>query len=360
MSAPVAILAGGTGGHIFPGLAVASELRARGVPVLWIGARGRMESRLVPEHGIALETVDIGALRGKGLATVLAAPLRLVRAVWQAVAILRRARPRAVISFGGFAAGPAGLAAWLLRMPLLVHEQNSRPGLTNRALARLARRVLLGFPEAFSDHPRVRFVGNPVRAGIAALPAPELRLQGREGALRLLVLGGSQGARALNRAVPQALALARPATGEIDVLHQCGAAQVGEATTAYADVGVAARVVPFIEDMAQAYAWTDLVIARAGALTIAELCAAGVASVLVPLPTAADDHQTGNAEHLVRHGAAERVAEGEDLAPRLAAVLRTLAADPDLRLAWACAARQLAHPGATRDVADALLAEAAA
>ena len=357
MSAPVAILAGGTGGHIFPGLAVAQVLRERGVPVLWIGARGRMETRLVPEHGFPIEPIDIGALRGKDVGTLLLAPLRLTRAIWQAAAILRRDRPRAVISFGGFAAGPGGLAAWLLRLPLLVHEQNSRPGLTNRALAHLARVLLLGFPNSFPRHRRARFVGNPVRAEIAALASPEARLRGREGALRLLVLGGSQGARTLNQAVPAALALAGRQV-ELDVLHQCGQTQVPSASAAYDQAGVAARIVPFIEDMAQAYAWADVVLCRAGALTLAELCAAGVASVLVPLPSAADDHQSANADYLVEQGAATRVAEGEGLEVRLGDAIAELVADPALRLRRAMAARALARPDAAQAVAEAAMAEA--
>ena len=357
MSAPVAILAGGTGGHIFPGLAVAQALRERGVPVLWIGARDRMETRLVPAQGYPIETIDIAALRGKGALALIGAPLRLLRAVWQARAILRRAKPRAVISFGGFAAGPGGLAAWLSGLPLLVHEQNSRPGVTNRVLSRLARRVLEGFPGSFPMKVAVQTVGNPVRPDIAALPPPDARLAGRDGAVRVLVLGGSQGARALNRAVPQALAEQHVA---LDVLHQCGEAQVQAATDAYAQAGVAARIAPFIEDMAKVYGWADVVVCRAGALTLAEVCAAGIASVLVPLPSAADDHQTFNAEHLVSHGAAVRVAEGEGFERRLAEAVAELTSDPALRLSRALAARALARPDAARVVAEAVLEEASA
>lgn len=355
MSAPVAILAGGTGGHIFPGLAVAQALRERGVPVLWIGARDRMETRLVPAQGFPIETIDIAGLRGKGALALMSAPMRLLRAVWQARAILRRAKPRAVISFGGFAAGPGGLAAWLAGMPLLVHEQNSRPGVTNRVLSRLARRVLEGFPGSFPGEAAVQTIGNPVRPEIAALSPPDVRLSGRAGALRVLVLGGSQGARALNRAVPLALAAQHVA---LDVLHQCGESQVQAATDAYAEAGVNARIVPFIADMAEVYGWADVVVCRAGALTLAEVCAAGIASVLVPLPTAADDHQTFNAEHLVTHGAAERVAEGEGFEQRLAQAVAALADDPALRLARAAAARTLAKPDAAREVVEAILAEA--
>ncbi|MCX7563015.1 undecaprenyldiphospho-muramoylpentapeptide beta-N-acetylglucosaminyltransferase [Xanthomonadaceae bacterium XH05] len=357
MSAPVAILAGGTGGHIFPGLAVAQALGERGVPVLWIGAHGRMETRLVPSRGYLIETIDIAGLRGKGPLALMSAPFRLMRAVWQARAILRKAEPRAVISFGGFAAGPGGLAAWLARLPLLVHEQNSRPGVTNRVLSRLACRVLEGFPGSFPAHIQAQTVGNPVRADIATLPSPGQRLAGRDGALRVLVLGGSQGARALNQSVPQALAAQSVA---LDVLHQCGESQVQSATDAYAGAGVVAQIVPFIEDMAGAYAWADVVVCRAGALTLAEICAAGIASVLVPLPSAADDHQTFNAEHLVSHGAAVRVAEGEGFRMRLTEAIAALAVDPALRLNQAAAARELAMPDAAQAVADAVLEEARA
>ncbi|MFN3843599.1 MAG: undecaprenyldiphospho-muramoylpentapeptide beta-N-acetylglucosaminyltransferase [Rehaibacterium terrae] len=355
---PVVILAGGTGGHIFPGLAVAQALRERAVPVLWVGAHGGMETRLVPAAGFAIETIAIGALRGKGMLTLLLAPLRVLRAVAQAWSLLRRHRPRAVISFGGFVAGPGGLAAWLQRRPLLVHEQNRAPGLTNRVLARIAQRVLCGFPDSFSGID-TETVGNPVRAEIAVVPPPAQRFAGREGALRLLVLGGSQGARALNVALPKALAALRHQL-EVQVRHQCGQALHAEAERAYAEAGVAASVEPFIDDMAEAYGWADLVVCRAGALTLAELCAAGVGSVLVPFPQAVDDHQTRNAEYLVERGAARLVPQADDLAERLTANLRELLADRAALLAMAQAARALAMPEAAQRVAEACLEEATA
>lgn len=291
---PVMILAGGTGGHIFPGLAVAKVLRARGVPVTWLGADGAMETRLVPQHAIQIDTLAISGLRGKGIVKLLGAPVRVMRAVRAAGFVLRKRQPRAVISFGGFAAGPGGLAARLLGVPLLVHEQNRAPGMTNKVLSRFARRVLTGFPGSFAGE---EAVGNPVREEIAALPAPATRLVGRGGPVRLLVLGGSQGARALNNAVPAALAaLGHPA---VDVRHQCGEKLRAEAEAAYAQAAVNASVEPFIADMAAAYAWADLVVCRAGASTLAEICAAGVGSVLVPFAAAVDDHQTRNAEYLV-------------------------------------------------------------
>lgn len=354
---PVAILAGGTGGHIFPGLAVAAALTQRQVPVLWLGARGRMEERLVPQHGIRIELIDVEAIRGKGALRLASAPFRLLRAVVQARRVLKREKPRAVVSFGGFAAGPGGLAAKLSGVPLVVHEQNSRPGLTNRVLSRMARRVLEGFPGSFPNSISAELVGNPVREAISALPTPEQRFAGREVTPRLLVLGGSQGARALNRGLPEALA-ALP-RGSFEIRHQCGESGVDATRKAYEMANVEATVEPFIADMAQAYAWADAVVCRAGALTLAEVCAAGVGGVLVPLPTAADDHQTGNAQFLESAGAAVLVAEGEGFTGRLASELKLLAGDAALRLARAQAARALARPDAASAVADVVLAEAA-
>ena len=356
MNAPVLILAGGTGGHIFPGLAVAEALRARQVPVVWLGARGAMETRLVPAAGIELDTIDVAGLRGKGALTLLLAPLRLLRALWQALAVLRRRRPRAVLSFGGYAAGPGGLGAWLLRRPLLVHEQNRAPGFTNRVLARLARRVMCGFPGSFPGRAS-EDVGNPVRPAIAALPMPAQRLAGREGPARLLVLGGSQGAAALNRGLPEAIARL-PGAARPQLRHQCGERHADAARAAYAAAGVAASVEPFIADMAEAYAWADLVVCRAGALTLAELCAAGVGAVLVPFPAAVDDHQTRNAEYLAERGAAVIVPEGEAFADRLLSSLQPLLAEAGARLAMAEAARAAARPDAAARVADLVLEEA--
>jgi UDP-N-acetylglucosamine--N-acetylmuramyl-(pentapeptide) pyrophosphoryl-undecaprenol N-acetylglucosamine transferase len=354
MAAPVMIMAGGTGGHIFPGLAVAAALRAQDVPVVWLGAEGGLETRLVPAAGLPIETVQVAGVRGKGLARRLRAPWMLLRAVWQARRVLRRHRPRCVLSMGGYAAGPGGIAAWLARRPLLVHEQNRVPGLTNRVLAQFARRVLAGFPDAFPASAKLQVVGNPVRAEIARLAAPGERYAGRGEHLRLLVLGGSQGARALNRALPTALR-AQPA-GRWEVRHQCGERFADEARAAYAEAGVAASVEPFITDMAAAYAWADLVVCRAGALTIAELAAAGVAAVLVPYPHAVDDHQTRNADFLVEAGAAQRLAESAELGTQLAALLPGLADRARLQ-AMAAAERSRAQVGAAEQVAALCLAE---
>ena len=349
-TATVMILAGGTGGHIFPGLAVAQALREQGADVTWLGADGGMETRLVPPHGIAIDTIAVKGLRGKGVATLLGAPLRVLRAVRDAARVLRLRKPDAVVSFGGFAAGPGGIAARIAGIPLLVHEQNRAAGLTNKVLAKFARQVMVGFPQTFVGEV---LVGNPVRAQIAQVAPPAQRDFAHGGALRLLVLGGSQGARALNNAVPQAIAaLGLP----VDVLHQAGEKMLDEARSAYAGAGVEARVEPFIADMAAAYAWADLVVCRAGALTLAELCAVGVGSVLVPFPQAVDDHQTRNAEYLVERGAALLLKQDDALAARLGDVLAELTGDPGKRRAMADAARALARPDAAQRVADAVLA----
>jgi UDP-N-acetylglucosamine--N-acetylmuramyl-(pentapeptide) pyrophosphoryl-undecaprenol N-acetylglucosamine transferase len=349
---PVLILAGGTGGHIFPGLALAAALHARGVPVSWLGADGGMETRLVPQHGIAIDTIAVKGLRGKGAAALLGAPLRIFQAIRAAMRVLKLRAPRAVVSFGGYAAGPGGIAAKLRGVPLVVHEQNRAPGMTNRVLARFARRVLTGFPQTFKGIDE-DVVGNPVREAIAALPLPAQRFAMRNGALRLLVLGGSQGARALNDALPRALATLN---GSVQVRHQCGERLREDAERAYAQAGIAATVEPFIADMAAAYADADLVVCRAGALTLAELCAAGIGSVLVPFPQAVDDHQTKNAEYLVERGAALLLPQGDALADELHAILAALVADPARRLVMAEAARALAKPDAAERVADAVLA----
>lgn len=352
---PVMILAGGTGGHIFPGLAVARVLRARGVPVTWLGAEGAMETRLVPQHDLPIDTLAITGLRGKGKLALLGAPFRLMRALRAAGLIIRDRQPRAVIAFGGFASGPGGLAARLHRLPLLVHEQNRAPGLTNRILSRYARRLLTGFPGSFASGEET--VGNPVRAEIAAIAPPEQRLAHRQGPLRLLVVGGSQGARALNTGVPQALA-SLGAQVPVEVRHQSGEKLHEEAVQAYALAGVQAEVSPFIADMAEAFAWADLVVCRAGASTLAELCAAGVGSVLVPFPAAVDDHQTRNAEYLVERGAAVLLKQDAMLADGIAALLRELNEHPGRRMQMAQAARALAKVDAAERIADIILEEA--
>jgi UDP-N-acetylglucosamine--N-acetylmuramyl-(pentapeptide) pyrophosphoryl-undecaprenol N-acetylglucosamine transferase len=351
---PVLIMAGGTGGHIFPGLAVAAELAARDIPVVWLGAVGGLETRLVPQQGVPLVTLAIGGLRGKGIGTLLLTPLRLARAVFAARTLLKRHAPRSVLALGGYAAAPGGIAAWFARIPLVVHEQNRVPGMTNRLLARFAQRVLTGFPDAFA---RGEWVGNPVRASIAALPVPATRYAGREGPLRLLVLGGSQGAQSLNSALPEVLRR-RGSHLACVVRHQCGAKHFDKARTAYLAAGIEADIVPFEDDMAATYAWADLAICRAGALTLAELAAAGVPAILVPYPNAVDDHQTRNAESMVAAGAARLVAEGDDFVKRLGIAFGEIG-DRALLAGMADAARTQAKPDAVRRIADVCLEVAA-
>ena len=359
--AAVLIMAGGTGGHIFPGLAVADSLRRRGVEVRWLGARGGMECRQVPSRGIELDVVDISGLRGKGAARWLLAPWKLLRAVKQSARLLRARRPACAISFGGYAAGPGGLAARLRGIPLLVHEQNRVPGMTNRVLARFAARVLQAFPGTWDERQRPLTCGNPVRREVTALPAPAERLAGREGPVRLLVTGGSQGARALNQLLPAALALL-PAELQVEVRHQCGRDRADETRAAYAEAGIAAGaasgvdVAEFIDDMAEAYGWADLVVCRAGALTVSEVAAAGLPAVFLPFPHAVDDHQTRNAEFLVERGAAVLLPEAITDAPELAEALAALLQDRGKRLEMAERARAAAIPDAADRVA-ALCAE---
>jgi len=346
----VLIMAGGTGGHIFPGLAVAESLQRQGVAVRWLGARGAMECQRVPAAGIDLDTVEISALRGKGLGRWLLMPWRLLRAVYQAFGVIGASRPVCAISFGGYAAGPGGLAARLRGVPLLVHEQNRIPGLTNRTLSKMARIVLQAFPGTWEDKRQARTCGNPVRGPVVSLDAPEHRFAGRQGKLRLLVTGGSQGAAFLNRTLPAALAL-MPEADRPQVRHQAGKGSAEATGSNYSDAGVEAEISEFIDDMADAYGWADLVVCRAGALTVSELAAAGVAAILVPFPYAVDDHQTRNAEFLVEAGAACLMPEATCSAQTLAAQLTGLLADRQKLLEMANAARSVAIPDAADRVA---------
>jgi UDP-N-acetylglucosamine--N-acetylmuramyl-(pentapeptide) pyrophosphoryl-undecaprenol N-acetylglucosamine transferase len=335
---PVLIMAGGTGGHVFPALSVAKVLRERGVPVVWLGVPGSMESRLVPANGFSIEWVRVKGIRGKGVAAWLMAPFRIVSAVVQAIAVLRRVRPRSVLGAGGYVSGPGGIAAWLLRVPLLIHEQNAIPGLTNRWLARIASQVLQGFPGSFDSKLGARFVGNPVRADIAAIPEPAERFEGRSGRARVLVFGGSQGAQRLNAMVPLALSQLDPKRRP-QVRHQAGERGIDAARDAYRQARVEAEVTPFIEDMAAAYAWADVAVCRAGAMTIAELQAAGLGALLIPLPVATDDHQTKNAETMVHIGAGRVLQERDMTAEILSACIAELTADRDRMRRMAMAAR---------------------
>ena len=349
----VLIMAGGTGGHVMPALAVAHELRAQGHSVCWLGTAAGLEARVVPAAGIELFTLPVAGLRGKGVWRYLSAPVGLLRALAQAIGLLRRLRPDAVLGLGGYAAGPGGAAAFLLRRPLLIHEQNARPGLTNRLLARLARRVLAGFPGVRLAGRQAEFTGNPVRAQLQGLPPPGERLTQ---APRLLVLGGSQGSQALNAAVPQALELLKQSGLPMpQVRHQAGPAHAAAVASDYAARGVPAAVDGFIDDMAAAYRGADLAICRAGALTVAELCAVGLGALLIPFPHAADDHQTANARYLAGAGAAVLLPQAQLTPARLAQLLGSLLADPAPRLAMANAAHGLARPDAAQRVAAACL-----
>lgn len=359
MRRPVLIMAGGTGGHVFPALAVAQELSARDVPVVWLGTRRGLEAEVVPASGVPVEWLSIVGLRGKGWSTTVLFPLRLARAVLQAWRVFARLDPCVALGMGGFVSGPGGLAAWLRRVPLVIHEQNAVPGLTNRVLSRIATRTLEAVPGTFRAAVRAVATGNPVRAGIAGIVAPELRLARRGPELRVLIFGGSSGAAALNEVLPAACAELTDAS-VVRIWHQVGRlAPLEEIRARYRDAAVDARVERFITDMAAAYAWADLVICRAGAITVAELAIAGVASVLVPYPHAVDDHQTRNAAFLTQAGAAELLPQAQLSAPHLAARLHHYHVEGAQLLRMACAARGLAQPDAACAVAKNCLAVAA-
>jgi len=347
MSRTIVIMAGGTGGHVFPGLAVARVMRARAWNVVWLGNPDGMEASLVPRHDIPMCPVRFGGLRGKGLLTRLLLPLNLLRAFWQSLRALRAVRPQVVLGMGGYIAFPGGMMAVLLGTPLVVHEQNSVAGLANKVLARIADRTLVAFPDALAG---ASYCGNPVRDDVAALAEPARRYAQRSGPLRLLVVGGSLGAQALNSTVPQALA-ALPPERRPQVLHQSGRRHLADLQAAYRDAGVDAQAVEFIDDMAGAYGQADLVICRAGAMTVAEVACAGVASLMVPFPHAVDDHQTTNARFLAERDAALLLPQTELTPQRLAALLDGL--DRPGLLAIAQRARALARPDAARQVADA-------
>lgn len=348
---PVLITAGGTGGHVYPGLAVARALIAQGIPVVWMGTRKGLEARVIPEAGIEMAWLEVNALRGKGLMTTLLAPVNLVRALWQSFQIMRRYRPAAVLGMGGFVAGPGGLVAALMGIPVVIHEQNAVAGLTNKLLSNVCRRILEGFPHTFPVSAKVMATGNPVRLDIANLPEPAERAASRaHEPVHVLVVGGSLGAQALNQIVPQALAL-MPEVQRPIVRHQAGAKNIDDAREQYRKAQVMADVTPFIEDMAAAYAWADLVICRSGALTVAELASAGVAALLVPFPHAVDDHQTANGKYLADHGAALLIQQRDLNAEKLATVLIDLCTSRAKLQQMGTVARQLAKPYATAQVA---------
>ncbi|CAN7635369.1 undecaprenyldiphospho-muramoylpentapeptide beta-N-acetylglucosaminyltransferase [Acidovorax sp. LjRoot118] len=341
------IMAGGTGGHIFPGLAVAEELRARGWRVHWLGAPGSMESRIVPAQGFALETIDFSGVRGKGLVTLALLPLRLLRAFWQALQVVRRVKPDVVVGLGGYITFPGGMMAVLCGKPLVLHEQNSVAGMANKVLAGVADRVFTAFPNVFK---KGRWVGNPLRAPFTRQGEPAERFAGRSGPLRLLVVGGSLGARALNEIVPQALALI-PAENRPVVTHQSGATQIDALRAHYAAAGVEAELTPFIDDTASAFAQADIIVCRAGASTVTEIAAVGAAALFVPFPSAVDDHQTTNARFLVANEGGWLVPQRELTAQGLAAVLRNTER-PEL-LHRATEAKKMQKTNATHEVVTA-------
>ena len=336
-------MAGGTGGHIFPGLAVAHEMRAAGWEVVWMGARGGMEERLVPPRGYRTAWIRAKAARGKGLLQKLLLPANLLYSFWESARLIRALKPDVVLGLGGYVAFPGGMMASLLNRPLALHEQNAVPGLANRVLSSVSDKVMVAFPRALGS---AEWTGNPVRGEIAAMAPPEDRFRGRTGPMRILVVGGSLGAQALNEAVPKALALL---SAPVAVVHQSGEKHLQMLKQNYSDAGVEGELVAFIDDMARRYAEADLVICRAGAVTIAELSAGGMASILVPFPHAVDDHQTANARFLAEEGAAILVPQREMTAEKLAALIGSL--DRAKLLDMAKKARALGKPDAAALVA---------
>ena len=344
------VMAGGTGGHVFPALAVARDLRERGVEVVWLGTRSGVEAKTVPAAGFDVEWISIKGARGKGLLGWLRAPFMVLAAVIQTIGIVLRRRPGGAVSRSRCSFSVPGLVAWLLRIPLLIHEANALAGLTNRLLAKVASRILTGFPGTFARSRREEHVGNPIRAEIAAVTPPAQRLSNRKGPLRFLVIGGSQGAQALNLQLPD---IFRELSTECDleVWHQSGQKQQVEIDQTYRRFGVSARVSDFIEDMARAYDWADMVLCRAGAMTVAEVSAAGVAAVFIPFPHATGDHQTVNANYLAAQNAAYLVAQ-DRMATDLPKILSACCQQRSRLISVAERARALARPHATRKVAD--------
>lgn len=348
----ILIMAGGTGGHVFPALAVADYMKVSGWRVVWLGTKGGMEEILVPQKGYDIEIMDFSGLRGKNLMVWFLLPLRLLLAFWQSAKVLFQIRPDVVLGMGGYPAFPGGIMASLLNKPLLIHEQNSVPGLANKILAKFADKVLLGFPNAIRNEKKIIFSGNPVRKEISQLDIPDKRYAGRSGKLKLLIIGGSLGAQALNTIVPKMLRLIPDHMRPL-VTHQAGRKHLETLKKNYAEAGVEGELLVFIENIAVQYADCDLVICRAGALTIAELTAAGIASILVPFPYAVDDHQTSNAKFLSDKDAAVLLPQNELTPQGLAQLLMEFTREKLLGMAMK--ARELARPDATRLVAEACM-----
>lgn len=349
MSRSVLIMAGGTGGHVFPALAVAECLKEKGITVEWLGTKKGIESRVVIEAGYKMHWLSISGLRGKNKLSLIFAPLKLTRACLQALWVMLKVKPSVVLGMGGFVSGPGGLMAYVCRRPLVVHEQNAIPGLTNTLLSKIAGTVMESFPESFAINKPVELVGNPVRAGIMRINEPSQRLENRKNGLNILVVGGSLGAAVLNKTVPEMLSISKKDLS-VKVWHQTGKNNYQNTVDSYEKYKVDGRIDAFIEDMAEAYEWADVVICRAGAMTVSELAVAGVASILVPYPYAVDDHQTANAKYLVESDAAILIPQSELTAESLNKVICTLSREKIIELS--IAARQCAKPNATETVAE--------
>lgn len=350
----ILLMAGGTGGHVFPALAIAEELRRRGITVYWLGTSRGLEARVVPNKGFDLRYISIHGLRGKSLLNLVTAPFKITIALWQSLRLLWTLQPAAVIGMGGFVTGPGGVATWLTRTPLLIHEQNAIAGLTNRWLARIADVVMTAYPRTFPTHYQAVHTGNPLRADIMAIPEKLVLHQ----PLHILVIGGSLGAQVLNETIPQALldltTVRKWSNLEIEIWHQTGEAHLSKMQNAYSKASYSTKVVAFIENMAAAYQWADLVICRAGALTISELAQAGVASILIPYPYAVDDHQTRNGEFLAQSGAAILLPQTELTANKLAEIIGGLMQAPERIIKMSQAARQCATPQALSKIIEIL------
>lgn len=355
MTKTMLIMAGGTGGHVFPGIAVANELRDRNWTIHWLGTATRMEAQIVPKAGYPISFIDVVGVRGNGIVRLLKAPFQIIKSVLQAHKVLQQVEPQIVLGMGGFASGPGGIAAWLKGIPVVLHEQNALPGMTNRILAKVARKVLTGFANTFTSQAeqpeKYQWVGNPVRSDFSNINAKNLADYNNKASLNLLIVGGSLGAKTLNDNVPESI----KNLSALQVRHQCGKGHlqaVQESYTALQNHKTNWQVSEFIDDMAEAYQWADLIVCRAGALTVAEVAMAGVAAVFVPLPHAVDDHQTKNAEILSKAGAAYLLAQTELENGGLVRIIEQLLANPQQLIAMGAAARKLAKPDATKTVAD--------
>ena len=344
------ILAGGTGGHVFPALAVANELRDRGVPVIWVGTEKGIESRVVPDAGFSLITMSVQGLRRKGILQYIKAPLIILQAMYESFRIVMRYKPCALLGMGGFVAGPCALIGVLFRKPLIIHEQNAIVGLTNRILSPLSSMMFTGFPIQYKKR-KIEYSGNPVRSNLTTIDDPEDRLKNRGNCKRLLVLGGSQGSSALNRVIPEAVELMGKSI-DLEVWHQTGASGFQEVTNAYQQAEIKSNVATFIDDVDQAYAWADLIVCRSGAITLAEIASVGLGSILVPYPHAVDDHQTANAKSYVAAGASYLMSETDLSSEKLANLLANILVDDSRLMKMACAAKELGKINASKRVAD--------